>query len=393
MKFALKFVGVSLALLIAVALLGVVLVVLRIEEPPGPAPLSTERFTGQHSAAIAKTEAWLSDAQAETGLPSIGLAVGVGGMVVWAGAVGYVDVDSGIAATPRHRYRVGSVAKAFTAVAMGKLVQDGRLEFDDDYHDWVPEFPEKQGPFSLRQLASHLAGVRHYHSGLAGFMEQYRQTQYDSVSAALELVADDPLAFPPGTAFQYSSYGYNLLSVALERAADIPYLELMQRTVFEPYAMDSSQPDYQDRPVANVAVPYLVWDDVIIRQLPANNSYKWAGGGFLSTPTDLVRFGNGLLQNAWLTNDIRDQLWQPQKLADGADNPQNYALGFRVGSADGRRVVNHGGGSVGGASFLLIFPEEQVVVAYATNSTAMTLRRNLRAETFEIAAWFMPPAT
>ena len=77
------------------------------------------------------------------------------------------------------------------------------------------------------------------------------------------------------------------------------------------------------------------------------------------------------------------------ELADGSDNPQDYALGFRIRDVDGRRVVSHGGGSVGGASWLGIFPNEQVVVAFVTNSTATTSTRNLRSEALEIATWFM----
>ena len=110
-------------------------------------------------------------------------------------------------------------------------------------------------------------------------LETYNQTQYDRVLDSLEFVVDDPLAFEPGTNFQYSSFGYNMFSAALVSAAGVPFLELMQRSIFEPLAMTHTSPDYQDRPVDNVVGFYIQVDDVLIRSPGVNNSYKWAGGG------------------------------------------------------------------------------------------------------------------
>tara|TARA_Y100000031_G_scaffold42272_1_gene48561 strand:- start:104 stop:1075 length:972 start_codon:yes stop_codon:yes gene_type:complete len=317
------------------------------------------------------------------------VATGVDGKLVWTLAAGYADIDSRTTASTATRYRVGSVAKSFTAVAMGTLLDDGALRLEDSYHQWVPGFPQKAHPFTLRQLASHQAGVRHYQPGIGALFETYHQTQYHTVSDALHMVRDDALMFEPGTAFLYSSYGYNMLSLALERAAETGFLQLMDQRVYEPLGMRSTQADHQGRETADVATPYLLWEDVILRQIDVNNSYKWAGGGFLSTPADLVRFANGLLFGDVISKNTRSLLWTPQLLSDGSTNPQNYALGFRVIATDRGPHISHGGSSVGGSAYMVMRPAEGIALGFATNATPLTMTRNLRQELDELLDLFL----
>lgn len=327
-------------------------------------------------------------------LPSLSVAVGVDGHLVWAQANGYAHVGKGTAATVESKYRIGSVSKSLTAVAVGRLVENGDLDLDADYRTYVPDFPEKEFAFTIRQLSGHQAGIRHYRAGfLNGMNETFHQVQYPSVREAIRLVEGDSLLFEPGHGFLYSSYGYNLISAAIETISGEDYLSYMRFRVFQPLKMTHTSADYQDRDVADVVGFYFLFDDVLIRAPQVNNSYKWAGGGFLSTPSDLVAFGNGLLDDKLLSSATRSLLWTPQKLASGEDNPQLYGMGFRIQSDASRQVhVSHGGSSVGGTTHLLILPQVRVVVAVTSNMSPLQTDFVISDLSRQLAESFLPEA-
>jgi CubicO group peptidase (beta-lactamase class C family) len=165
--------------------------------------------------------------------------------------------------------------------------------------------------------------------------------RYASVTDALEIFGDDPLLYEPGTGFQYSTHGYTLLSAVLEGAAGQPYLAFMDRAVFTPLGMEHTGPDDGTASDPQPAVPYhrdrLIdrllggWLEPRYARPPlADPSYKWAGGGLLSTATDLVRMANALMSYEFLDSAAVERLWTPQRLADGSMNPQRYGIGWRI---------------------------------------------------------------
>ncbi len=357
----------------------------RIEaEPDAPiaqvSELSDARFAEPAGRVLAAMEAM----RRERGWPSMSFAIGVEGQLVWAGTTGYADLEEARPATPADRYRVGSVAKALTAVAFGQLAEEGKLSLDDPVARYVdPALFPADPVVTLRQLASHTAGVRHYGEGLGGMLENYHQVQYDSAAASLALFADDPLLFDPGSDYRYSSYGYNALSAALARADGRSFLALMNARVFEPAAMAATEAEHppQDPPTEAIVTPYLLYDGTALRAPGLNNSYKWAGGGFLSTPSDLVRFGLELLSGGYLTPEMRAELWQVTALKDGTASPGAYGLGFQIGTHQDREFVAHGGGSVGGNTYFVIFPELGLVGASVANVAVLSGPWNTRDAT------------
>ncbi len=375
MKIVVRIIGGVVVLALLVGIAAVLLVGSRVEEtPPGAPPVHSSVADRQYEAAAAQALAGLEEMRAERSWPSMSMAVGRNGRLIWAGAVGWADLASATAATANHRYRVGSIAKSFTTTALGQLVDEGRLELNDSLYQYVPDFPTKSAPFTLRQLASHTAGIRHYADGLAGLSENFHQTQYDTVQDGLVLFKDDALLFPPGTNFNYSSFGYNLLSAAMETADGRDYLTLMRERVFVPAKMNATQAEHVSlqAELETLATPYLVYEDNIMRAPYVNNSYKWSGGGFVSTPSDLVHFGLSLLDGGLVSKSTLAIMWQPVPLNNGEPNPGGYGLGFRFGDDEGDHFVSHGGSSIGGASYLVIFPKLGLVAAYAANASSLS---------------------
>ena len=316
------------------------------------------------SAAIATARAFVLDTMARLRAPGASVTVIRDGVMIWSEGFGYADLEQRVPVTPLTRFRIGSVSKPLTSIALGLLVEEGRLDLDAPVQRYVPDFPEKRWPVTTRQLAGHLAGIRHYREG-----EMTSTRHYDTVRDGLTIFAIDSLLFEPGTQYAYSSYGWNLISAIIESASGEAFLPFMARRVFGPAGMTRTVPEFNDSLIPFRARFYVHADTASpATNAPyVDNSYKWAGGGFLSTTQDLARVGRKLLERKLLRPETRDLLWTSQHTRDG--KATDYGMGWRSGrDAQGRRWVGHTGGSIGGTANLLIYPEQHLMIAVLVNS-------------------------
>ncbi|WP_052671190.1 serine hydrolase domain-containing protein [Draconibacterium sediminis] len=261
------------------------------------------------------------------------------------------------------KFRIGSISKALTAAGLGILIEEGKIDLDAPVQKYVPDFPEKKYEITTRQVAGHLAGIRHYNGD-----EFLSSKYYPTVRDGLEIFMNDTLLFEPGTKYSYSSYGFNLLSAVMEGASGEEFLHFMQTRVFDPLEMTETTAERMDSLILFRAGYYDMNEGKVINAPFVDNSYKWAGGGFISTSADLVKFGNAMLNNTLFTEEVKQQLITPQTLKNGEKT--NYGMGFSSGTDEfGREYYGHGGGSIGGCSNLIIYPEEKMVVAVITNDS------------------------
>jgi CubicO group peptidase (beta-lactamase class C family) len=223
-------------------------------------------------------------------VPGVSVALGVGDFTRFE-AFGWADLEASVPVTPHTRFRIGSVSKVLTAAAPGLLVESGAVDLDATIQRYVPGFPEKQHPVTLRHLAGHQSGIRHYRGG-----EALSSRHFDSVSEALSVFAEDPLVAEPGSAFTYSTYGYTLLSAAMERASGRTFLDLIQETVLEPIGMTHTAPEMKGALHPDQAVGYEP-DYAGGVEIPPKTdlSNKWAGGGYVSAAGDLLKFARAHL--------------------------------------------------------------------------------------------------
>ncbi|MGE0555072.1 MAG: serine hydrolase domain-containing protein [Gemmatimonadales bacterium] len=330
-----------------------------------PTPARPSSAAPADQVAIARARAFIRDTMTALGAPGASVAVMRRGKVIWSEGFGFADLEQGVVATPLTRFRVGSVSKALTAAAIGALVEAGKLDLDAPVQRYVPSFPVKRWPITTRQLGGHLAGVRHYRDE----GELVVNRHYPDVLSGLAIFADDSLRFEPGTRYSYSSYGFNLLSAVIESAAGEPYLAFMERRVFDAAGLLNTVADHVDSIVPNRARWYTRGPNGggILNAPATDNSYKWAGGGLLSTTEDLVEFGDAMLHGRLLQPSTVRLLWTSQRLPDGSET--GYGIGWGVRKdARGRTVVSHSGGSVGGTAMLMIYPEQDLIIAVLVNS-------------------------
>ncbi|MGH7607565.1 MAG: serine hydrolase domain-containing protein [Gemmatimonadales bacterium] len=295
-------------------------------------------------------------------IPGFAIAVAVDGQLVWSEAFGYADLEARRPATPTTQFRIGSVSKPLTADAIAHLYESGKLDLDAPVQRYVPTFPEKGAVITTRLVAGHLAGLRHYRGA-----EFIMNRPFPSVTAALAIFKDDSLVAAPGTRFSYSSYGFNLLSAVIEEASGEEFLAYMSRQVFTPLGMTSTAPDRNDSLIPNRTRFYeRTAAGEFVPSPTVDNSYKWAGGGFLSTAEDLTRFGSAFLEPGHLEAATLELLFTPQRTTSGAATP--YGIGWYIGSDTlDHRYVYHGGGSVGGTTAFGVDRDSRVVFALVTN--------------------------
>jgi CubicO group peptidase (beta-lactamase class C family) len=298
-----------------------------------------------------------------TKVPGLSVAVAVDGKIVWSEAFGYADLEAKRPVTPATRFRIASVSKPVTAAGLMLLVERGQLDLDAPVQKYVPDFPVKpEGVITTRLLGGHLAGVRHYQG-----TETLLNRPFADVHAGLKIFADTPLIAPPGVKFNYSTYGWSLISAVMESAAQRAFLDYMDEEVFKPIGMTHTRPDRAGVVDADRTLFYVTGPDgKFAAAPPIDSSYKWAGGGFLSTAEDLVKFGSALLQPGLLKETSLTSLFTSQKTSEG--KPTGYGIGWFVQrDKHGRPFYFHTGGQQGATSVLFMRPDERLVVAIVCN--------------------------
>jgi serine beta-lactamase-like protein LACTB, mitochondrial len=247
--------------------------------------------------------------------PGMSVAVAVNGVLVWADAFGLADLEQCVPAYPTTKFRIGSTSKSLTSAGAALLADQGLLDLDAPIQRYVPEFPDKGYVITVRELLGHLGGIRHYTPAEDANLDR---DVYHSVTESLKRFKDDPLAVPPGTKWLYSTYGYVLVSAAIEGASRQNFLEFMRDKVFQPLGMNDTQADEKEKIISHRARWYTVMADGSYTNTPYEDvSYKWAGGGFLSTAEDLVRFGSAMLGPGFLKENTLNLIFTPQRTING----------------------------------------------------------------------------
>jgi CubicO group peptidase (beta-lactamase class C family) len=318
----------------------------------------------ESSGAVQQARHFADSVRLSHALPGFAATVTQRGRVIWSDGFGFADRERGIPATPETKFRVGSVSKLFTAVALMRLVDAGALDLDAPVSGYLERYPPHWPPVTLRQLGGHTAGVRHYRGS-----EFFSRTSYATLRDAIEIFLSDSLLFAPGTRYAYSSYGYNLIGAVLEAVVREPFPAIMERLVFAPLGMSSTVPDSAGRAIAGRAALYRVNAEGVSATPEDDLSSRWPSGGYLSTTADLTRFANGVTAPGFLSRAAQDVMFTPQRLTSG--DTTLVGIGWRMGTdSTGRRFHHHGGSSNGGAAFLLVYPNERLVIALASNAFA-----------------------
>lgn len=325
------------------------------------------RSAESYSEAIQKTRHLIDSLMTDQKIPGVQLAVWHDGKMMISEGFGYADLEHKVAMWPYTKMRIGSVSKTLTSAAIGKLYQQGELDLGTPVQEYVPYFPSKKYEISTHEVAGHVAGIRHYREG-----EFLSNEYFATVREGIQIFADDTLLFEPGTDYSYSSYGWNLVSAVVEGASDQPFLSYMKSEVFEPIGMKNTVAEYMDSLIVHRTSYYVRSDDGKVLNAPqVDNSYKWAGGGFIGTAEDLIEFGKDIYWSDFLRSATVKMLTTSLELDSGEKT--NYGIGWEIGKGvDGRQYYGHSGGSVGGSTEFVVFPEQRLILAVISNMSGVS---------------------
>ena len=320
--------------------------------------------------AVAKARELVRADLVEQNLPGVSVAVGVGDEMVWTEGFGFADLETRELVEPEMRFRIGAASMPLTATAVGLLIEQGRLKLDDEIQTHVPGFPKKQWPITLRELMAHTSGIRQDDGD-----EEPLSPRCERAVDALNRFENDKLLFQPGTQFRYSAYGWVLLSAAVEAASGERFFRFMREHVLDPLGMTDTTEDLSAEPMSKLATFYYPRFAGETRYGPESaraGDYSCLTGalGFLSTPSDLVRFGMAMNAGKLLRPDTLKMLQTSQRVASGKDT--GYALGWDLESASiagatASQLGHNGEYLIGGSTSFITFPERGIVVAMTAN--------------------------
>lgn len=317
---------------------------------------------------------FLNEHKANKDVPSISGGVSLNGKTVWLGTLGLADIENNIPARTNTVYRIASISKSITAVATMLLVEQGKIKLDEDVRTYLPYFPKKKWKFTVRQLLNHTSGIRNYRYGEFNSTESFK-----SIKDAIRVVMDDSLHFEPGTKYQYTTLGYNLLAGIIENVSGISFEEYLNKNIFQPSEMTSTYLEYQPKIIFNKARGYIrnSLRKIENAQL-ADLSIKFAGGGIISSSEDLLKFSQKLISYKLIQSSTLDTMLTPTIIRN--KDTLNYGLGFSFGvDQKGRKYFGHGGGGTGFTSELIIYPEKSLAAVYLTNIRDRNLENPVRS--------------
>ena len=193
---------------------------------------------GLSPSVVEKIERAITAEMARKNIPGLSIAVVQDHQLKWSNGYGMSDLENFVPAKASTNYRLGSISKPITAVAVMQLVEQGLLDLDVPVQQYCPAFPRRQWLLTTRQLLSHIGGVRHYRS------DEINSTKpYPTLIEGLEIFKDDTLLFEPGTRYSYTTYGYSVLGCVIEGISGRTYVDFVKERIFKPAAMERIRVD------------------------------------------------------------------------------------------------------------------------------------------------------
>lgn len=285
------------------------------------------------------------------------------GQTLFDGAYGFADREHGVDNTLLTKFRVGSMNKMLTAVAVLQLVQAGKLRLDVPISSYLPDYPNAQlaSKVTLHHLLTHTGGT----GDIFGSQFTANRLQLRNTDDYLQLYGTRGLRFEPGTQWEYSNYGFMLLGAVIERVSKMSYDDYVAANILAPAGMTSTGAAPEDSPVPLRSVGYMVQGGALVSNAPVLPYRGTPAGGWYSTVGDLARFAAAIRQHR-LLDATHTALLLDGKVAMG-QSITKYAYGFMDRVQVGRRLVGHGGGYPGMSGELSFEPAGGYVVVVLSN--------------------------
>ncbi|WP_175550026.1 serine hydrolase domain-containing protein [Mariniphaga anaerophila] len=295
-------------------------------------------------------------------VPGGNFAVAKNGKIIYSEGMGLASEDLNVPATRNTKFRIGQVSEVFTALIYQKMVEEGTLQPDSVVQYYYPGFPEKKFPLPIHHLVSQTSGIREPNEN----EKDWRGLNISS-EQGLDSFKADSLLFTPGMYMLPSMFNYNLLGVVMEKATNKKFHSILEEYVTDTLNLKFTEPD---NPLATIKGRSDFFDHNFIAQVVKATTrdmrYKAPSEGLLSNAEDLVKLGNAILYSDYFTTGFKEKLFEPVLIS--GSTPSRMANGWILMTDNsGRKIYGRSGTVTGGGAALLIYPDENLVVACAVN--------------------------
>ena len=310
--------------------------------------------------ATAVTEYIKSEMQRQR-IPGLSLLVINDGKTIRAEGFGLANVELQVPVKPESVFQSGSVGKQFTATAVMMLVEEGKVGLDDPLTKYFPEAPASWKEATVRELLSHTAG-------LGDYPKDFDMRKDWTEDEELKLIESIPLAYPPGTSWEYSNLGYATLGFLIHRVTGEFYGDFLQQRIFQPLGMRSTRIISEADIVPNRSAGYRLAKGELKNQewvSPLLNTT--ADGSLYFTILDLAKWDAALYTEKLLKHSSLELMWTPVKLKNGEINKGNYGFGWEIDQRSGHRCIHHGGSWQGFETSIARYVDDHLTVVALEN--------------------------
>lgn len=284
------------------------------------------------------------------------------GQIIYKKAFGMANLELNIPMLADNVFRIGSISKQFTAVAILQLMEQGKLGLQDDITKFIPDYPTHGHKITIEHLLTHTSGIQSY----TGMKEFGTISRLDKTPE--ELIAffkNQPMEFAPGTKWNYNNSGYFLLGYIIEKLSGKTYPEYVEENIFKPLGMTNSYYGSDSKIIKNRAAAYSKNEKGFINAEPLSMTLPYAAGSLQSTVEDLYKWNQALHSYKLVKKESLDKAFTPYVLSDGKKT--DYGYGWSIGKIQGSPTIEHGGGIPGFLTMGIYLPKEDVFVAVFSN--------------------------
>jgi CubicO group peptidase (beta-lactamase class C family) len=298
----------------------------------------------------------------QTNDPGLAVLVAQDGKILFEKGYGLADLEHHVPVTPQTTFRIASVTKQFTASAILKLQEEGKLSVDDKLSKSIPDFP-RGDEVTLRHLLTHTSGIYNYNrNGYAAI----GATNPTTTEAIIETIKQDPYDFDPGTQWRYDNSGYLLLGYIVAKVSGQTYGDFLRENFFQPLGMTNTGVYRAHLGLPHEALGYSLGTNGFE---PAFTSWTAGNGALYSTVEDLYRWNEGIFNGHVLDAASLKAAFTPVKTTENrVSSDSGYGFGWFIDRHRGLRDISHGGGFPGFTSYLLRLPDEKFTVAILANA-------------------------
>ena len=294
-------------------------------------------------------------------IPGLSLLVVRNGKVIRAEGFGLANVELQVPVKPESVFQSGSVGKQFTATAVMMLVEEGKIGLDDPLTKYFADAPTSWKEVTVRELLSHTAGFGDYPKDF-NFRKDWTEEEL------LKVVEGIPLAYPPGTKWEYSNLGYLTLGILIHHVTGEFYGDFLQARIFKPLGMQSTRIISEADIVPNRSAGYrLVKGELKNQEWVAPMVNTTADGSLYFTILDLQKWDAALYTEKLLKRSSLDLMWTPVRLKDGQQNKGNYGFGWFIDNRAGHRCIHHDGSWQGFETAIDRYVDDQLTVVVLAN--------------------------